>query len=70
SLVWAYAELLLGSNPAVWMYSSGPAFAGVLHEVADHVGDGEQEQLGIGVPPVAVPAFVGDAARAPLTGDR
>ncbi|MFP1625918.1 acyl-CoA dehydrogenase [Streptomyces sp. 5K101] len=32
SLVWAYAELLLGSNPAVWMYSSGPAFAGVLFE--------------------------------------
>ncbi|MEU0399261.1 acyl-CoA dehydrogenase [Streptomyces sp. NPDC006197] len=31
SLVWAYAELLLGSNPAVWMYSSGPAFAGVLY---------------------------------------
>ncbi|MCP9974052.1 acyl-CoA dehydrogenase [Streptomyces somaliensis] len=32
SLVWAYAELVLGSNPAVWMYSSGPAFAGVLFE--------------------------------------
>lgn len=31
SLVWAYAELLLGSNPAIWMYSSGPAFAGVLY---------------------------------------
>ncbi|WP_432084932.1 acyl-CoA dehydrogenase [Streptomyces sp. bgisy095] len=31
SLIWAYAELLLGSNPAVWMYSSGPAFAGILH---------------------------------------
>ncbi|WP_418958134.1 acyl-CoA dehydrogenase [Streptomyces tritici] len=30
SLIWAYAELLLGSNPAVWMYSSGPAFAGIL----------------------------------------
>ncbi|MDQ1009590.1 alkylation response protein AidB-like acyl-CoA dehydrogenase [Streptomyces sp. V4I23] len=30
SLIWSYAELLLGSNPAVWMYSSGPAFAGVL----------------------------------------
>lgn len=28
SLIWAYAELLLGANPAVWMYSSGPAFAG------------------------------------------
>ncbi|MFF3243048.1 acyl-CoA dehydrogenase [Streptomyces sp. NPDC002870] len=30
SLIWSYAELLLGSNPAVWMYSSGPAFAGIL----------------------------------------
>ncbi|MER7764726.1 acyl-CoA dehydrogenase [Streptomyces sp. NPDC097619] len=32
SLIWAYAELLLGANPAIWMYSSGPAFAGILHE--------------------------------------
>ncbi|MER5768876.1 acyl-CoA dehydrogenase [Streptomyces sp. NPDC001985] len=32
SLIWAYAELLLGSNPALWMYSSGPAFAGLLFE--------------------------------------
>ncbi|MFG2641091.1 acyl-CoA dehydrogenase [Streptomyces sp. NPDC048370] len=31
SLIWAYAELILGANPAVWMYSSGPAFAGILH---------------------------------------
>ncbi|WP_309052138.1 acyl-CoA dehydrogenase [Streptomyces sp.] len=31
SLIWAYAELLLGANPAVWMYSSGPAFAGILY---------------------------------------
>lgn len=31
SLLWAYAETILGANPAVWMYSSGPAFAGVLH---------------------------------------
>ncbi|MEV6395017.1 acyl-CoA dehydrogenase [Streptomyces sp. NPDC051907] len=30
SLIWGYAELLLGSNPAVWMYCSGPAFAGIL----------------------------------------
>ncbi|MGW3623731.1 acyl-CoA dehydrogenase [Streptomyces sp. NPDC000880] len=30
SLIWSYAELLLGSNPAIWMYSSGPAFAGIL----------------------------------------
>ncbi|MFE4253193.1 acyl-CoA dehydrogenase [Streptomyces sp. NPDC056910] len=32
SLIWAYAELLLGSNPAIWMYCSGPAFAGILFE--------------------------------------
>jgi alkylation response protein AidB-like acyl-CoA dehydrogenase len=32
SLIWAYAELLLGANPAIWMYSSGPAFAGILYE--------------------------------------
>ncbi|WP_042423606.1 acyl-CoA dehydrogenase [Streptacidiphilus anmyonensis] len=38
SLVWAYAELILGSNPAIWMYSSGPAFAGVIHE------EGTEEQ--------------------------
>lgn len=32
SLIWAYAELILGANPAVWMYASGPAFAGVLYD--------------------------------------
>ncbi|MGW8889835.1 acyl-CoA dehydrogenase [Streptomyces sp. NPDC055749] len=32
SLIWGYAELLLGSNPAVWMYCSGPAFAGILFD--------------------------------------
>ncbi|MFF9346777.1 acyl-CoA dehydrogenase [Streptomyces sp. NPDC014734] len=32
SLIWAYAELLLGANPAVWMYCSGPAFAGILFD--------------------------------------
>jgi alkylation response protein AidB-like acyl-CoA dehydrogenase len=32
SLIWSYAELILGANPAVWMYASGPAFAGVLFE--------------------------------------
>lgn len=26
SLIWAFAEQILGSNPAIWMYSSGPAF--------------------------------------------
>ncbi|QMU79767.1 acyl-CoA dehydrogenase [Streptacidiphilus sp. PB12-B1b] len=39
SLIWAYAEMILGSNPAIWMYSSGPAFAGVIAE------EGTEEQL-------------------------
>ncbi|MCC5032462.1 acyl-CoA dehydrogenase [Streptomyces sp. WAC 00631] len=38
SLLWGFAETILGSNPAVWMYSSGPAFAGVLYE------EGTEEQ--------------------------
>ncbi|MEU3192347.1 acyl-CoA dehydrogenase [Streptomyces sp. NPDC006992] len=38
SLLWGFAETILGSNPAVWMYASGPAFAGVLHE------EGTEEQ--------------------------
>ena len=38
SLLWAFAESVLGANPAVWMYASGPAFAGVLHE------EGTEEQ--------------------------
>ncbi|MBW1602287.1 acyl-CoA dehydrogenase [Streptomyces sp. JJ66] len=38
SLLWAFAETILGANPAVWMYSSGPAFAGVLYE------EGTEEQ--------------------------
>ncbi|MFJ5260740.1 acyl-CoA dehydrogenase [Streptomyces sp. NPDC088387] len=32
SLIWSYAELILGANPAVWMYCSGPAFAGILFD--------------------------------------
>ena len=27
SLCWAVAELILGANPAVWMYASGASFA-------------------------------------------
>jgi alkylation response protein AidB-like acyl-CoA dehydrogenase len=38
SLIWSYAELVLGANPAVWMYTSGPAFAGILFE------EGTEEQ--------------------------
>jgi alkylation response protein AidB-like acyl-CoA dehydrogenase len=30
SLAWSVAELILGANPAVWMYSGGPNFAQVL----------------------------------------
>jgi alkylation response protein AidB-like acyl-CoA dehydrogenase len=33
SLGWAMAELILGANPAVWMYSSGYTMARVLWEV-------------------------------------
>jgi alkylation response protein AidB-like acyl-CoA dehydrogenase len=33
SLVWAIAELVLGANPAVWMYSGGPGFAKVLYQI-------------------------------------
>jgi alkylation response protein AidB-like acyl-CoA dehydrogenase len=33
SLRWAIAELVLGANPAVHMYSAGFAFAKVLHEL-------------------------------------
>jgi alkylation response protein AidB-like acyl-CoA dehydrogenase len=31
TLNWAIGELVLGSNPAIWMYGAGPAFAGVVH---------------------------------------
>jgi alkylation response protein AidB-like acyl-CoA dehydrogenase len=33
SLCWAIAELVLGANPAVWMYSGGPGFAKVLYQI-------------------------------------
>jgi alkylation response protein AidB-like acyl-CoA dehydrogenase len=33
SLTWAMAELILGSNPAIWMYSSGHTMARVLWEL-------------------------------------
>ena len=31
SLVWSAAELILGANPSVHMYSAGPGFAGILY---------------------------------------
>ena len=30
SVCWAMGELVLGANPAIWMYGAGPMFAGVL----------------------------------------
>jgi len=41
SLGWAVAELVLGANPGVWMYSSGPLFAYVLWAL----GTEEQKQF-------------------------
>jgi alkylation response protein AidB-like acyl-CoA dehydrogenase len=40
SLRWAVAELVLGANPAAFMYMSGPGFAGIL----DSLGNEEQKQ--------------------------
>ena len=34
SLRWAAAELVLGANPALFMYSGGPNFAAVVHTTA------------------------------------
>jgi alkylation response protein AidB-like acyl-CoA dehydrogenase len=31
SLIWSVAELVLGANPAIWMYGSGAAFAKALY---------------------------------------
>jgi alkylation response protein AidB-like acyl-CoA dehydrogenase len=33
SLVWSLSELVLGANPAVWMFASGPGFARLLHAI-------------------------------------
>ena len=41
SLAWSVAELILGANPAVWMYSSGPTFAQVLWAI----GTPEQQRV-------------------------
>jgi alkylation response protein AidB-like acyl-CoA dehydrogenase len=30
ALIWLTAELVLGANPAVWMYACGPSFANIL----------------------------------------
>ena len=41
TLRWAAAELILGANPAAYMYQAGPGFAGILHEI----GTDEQKQF-------------------------
>ncbi len=41
SLHWAVAELVLGANPAIWMFSSGPSFAQLLWRI----GTPEQKRL-------------------------
>ncbi|HEY3505529.1 MAG TPA: acyl-CoA dehydrogenase [Actinocatenispora sp.] len=38
ALWWSAAELILGANPAAFMYAAGPSFAGALY------GDGTEEQ--------------------------
>ncbi|MDT0445266.1 acyl-CoA dehydrogenase [Streptomyces johnsoniae] len=38
SLIWAAGENVLGANPAIWMYASGPTFGRVLHD------EGTEEQ--------------------------
>jgi alkylation response protein AidB-like acyl-CoA dehydrogenase len=42
TLVWSMAELVLGANPAIWMYNCGPAFANIIHEL----GTPEQQRIG------------------------
>ncbi len=31
SIIWSAAEMVLGANPSVWMYSTGPNFAYIVH---------------------------------------
>jgi alkylation response protein AidB-like acyl-CoA dehydrogenase len=47
SVGWALGELVLGANPAIWMYGAGAMFAGVVHKngndrdktIAQHIVD-------------------------------
>jgi alkylation response protein AidB-like acyl-CoA dehydrogenase len=47
TMEWAIGEMVLGANPAVWMYGAGPMFAGVLYrngnerdqKIAQHIVD-------------------------------
>ncbi len=40
SIRWSVAEMVLGANPALYMYMSGPGFASIV----DHLGNDEQKQ--------------------------
>jgi alkylation response protein AidB-like acyl-CoA dehydrogenase len=31
SIIWAFSEMVLGANPAIYMFAAGPAFAQILH---------------------------------------
>jgi len=33
TLTWSVAEMILGSNPAAWMFGAGPTFANVLYQL-------------------------------------
>jgi alkylation response protein AidB-like acyl-CoA dehydrogenase len=47
SVNWALGEMVLGANPAIWMYGAGPMFAGIIHrngnerdkKIAQHIVD-------------------------------
>lgn len=41
SLRWALAEMILGANPAIFMYQAGPGFAGILY----NIGNEEQKKM-------------------------
>src|SRR3954465_647053 len=41
SMRWAAYEMILGANPAVFMYGSGPTFGATLH----HLGNADQQRL-------------------------
>ena len=42
SVRWSVAEMVLGANPALYMYMSGPGFASIV----DHLGNEEQKAVG------------------------
>ncbi|MDQ1722869.1 MAG: hypothetical protein QOI26_2603, partial [Pseudonocardiales bacterium] len=42
SLIWSIAEMVLGANPAIWMFNCGPAFANII----SLVGTPEQRKIG------------------------